>query len=83
MERVSEAAAITLKEMRNYATPGMTTKQLDDFGAKILSGFAAKLAPYLTYGFPGWICISVNNEFCHCIPSIMTVGLWSVIKVVL
>lgn len=69
MKKASEAVACTLKEMRNYAQPGMTTKQLDDFGAKILSDFGAKSAPYLTYGFPGWTCISVNNEFCHGIPS--------------
>src|SRR6478735_8749858 len=69
MKKASEAVAHTLKEMRHYAQPGMTTKQLDDFGAKILSDFGAKSAPYLTYGFPGWTCISVNNEFCHGIPS--------------
>lgn len=69
MQKASEAVAYTLKEMRNYARPGMTTKQLDDFGAKILSDFGAKSAPYLTYGFPGWTCISVNKEFCHGIPS--------------
>lgn len=69
MKKVSEAVAYTLKEMRNYAKPGMTTKQLDNFGAKILSDIGAKSAPFLTYGFPGWTCISVDNEFCHGIPS--------------
>lgn len=69
MQKASEAVAYTLKEMRNYAKPGMTTKQLDTFGGKTLSDFGAKSAPYLTYGFPGWTCISVNNEFCHGIPS--------------
>jgi methionyl aminopeptidase len=69
MKKASEAVAQTLKEMRNYAQPGMTTRQLDLYGAKILSNFGAKSAPYLTYGFPGWTCISVNNEFCHGIPS--------------
>lgn len=69
MQKASEAVAYALKEMRNYAQPGMTTKQLDDYGAKILSGFGAKSAPYLAYRFPGCTCISVNNEFCHGIPS--------------
>ena len=69
MKKASEAVAHTLKEMRNYAQPGMTTKQLDDYGAKILLDFGARSAPYITYGFPGWTCISVNNEFCHGIPS--------------
>ena len=69
MQKASEAVAHTLKEMRNYAQPGITTKQLDNYGAKILLDFGAKSAPYQTYGFPGWTCISVNNEFCHGIPS--------------
>ncbi|MCO5239773.1 MAG: type I methionyl aminopeptidase [Chitinophagaceae bacterium] len=69
MKKVSKAVACTLKEMQSYARPGMTTKQLDDYGAKILSDFGARSAPYLTYGFPGCTCISVNNEFCHGIPS--------------
>ncbi len=69
MQKASEAVACTLKEMRNYAQPGMTTKQLDSYGAKILANFGAKSAPYITYGFPGYTCISVNNEFCHGIPS--------------
>jgi methionyl aminopeptidase len=69
MKKASEAVAYTLKEMRNYAQPGITTKQLDNYGAKILSDFGAKSAPALAYGFPGWTCISLNNEFCHGIPS--------------
>ena len=69
MQKASEAVAYTLKEMRNYAQPGISTKQLDNYGAKILADFGAKSAPYLTYRFPGWTCISVNNEFCHGIPS--------------
>lgn len=69
MQKASEAVACTLKEMCDYAQPGITTKQLDNYGAKILADFGAKSAPYLTYGFPGFTCISVNNEFCHGIPS--------------
>jgi methionyl aminopeptidase len=69
MKKASDAVACTLKEMRDYAQPGMTTKHLDNYGAKILADFGAKSAPYLTYGFPGWTCISVNNEFCHGVPS--------------
>lgn len=69
MQKASEAVAYTLKEMRNYARPGITTKQLDDYGANILAGFGARSAPFLTYGFPGCTCISVNNEFCHGVPS--------------
>ena len=69
MQKISEAVAITLREMRNYAKPGMSTKELDDFGGEILKSFGAKSAPFLTYKFPGWTCISLNNEVAHGIPS--------------
>lgn len=69
IKKVSEVVAYTLKAMQEYAKPGMTTKQLDDYGAEILSSFSAESAPKLTYGFPGWTCISIENEFCHGIPS--------------
>ena len=69
MKQVSEAVGITLKEMRNYACPGMTTKELDDYGGDILNKLGARSAPRLTYGFPGWTCISINNEIAHGIPS--------------
>lgn len=52
MKKASEAVAYTLKGMRDYAKPGITTKELDNYGAAILAGFGAKSAPYLTYGFP-------------------------------
>lgn len=70
MKEVSQAVALTLKEMRAYAKPGMTTKELDNFGGKILKGLGAKSAPRSAYGFPGWTCISVNNEVAHGIPSV-------------
>ncbi|WP_461790001.1 type I methionyl aminopeptidase [Pedobacter sp.] len=69
MQKVSDAVAHTLREMRNFAKVGMSTKELDDFGGEILKQLGAKSAPFLTYGFPGYSCISVNNEFCHGIPS--------------
>lgn len=69
MQKASNAVAYTLKQMMKYAQVGMSTKELDEYGAKILSDLGAKSAPHLTYGFPGWNCISVDNEFCHGIPS--------------
>jgi methionyl aminopeptidase len=73
MQMASEAVALALKEMTRYAAPGMSTKQLDEYGAQILNALGAKSAPYVTYKFPGYTCISVNNEFCHGIPSAKTI----------
>ncbi|ATL45740.1 type I methionyl aminopeptidase [Chitinophaga caeni] len=69
MTAVSKAVAYTLKMMREYAKPGMSTKTLDDYGKQILEKMGANSAPYLTYKFPGYTCISVNNEIAHGIPS--------------
>src|ERR1700712_5667699 len=69
MKKASEAVALTLKEMRNFAKPGISTKELDNYGAQMLNTMGATSAPFSTYGFPGYTCISVNNEFCHGIPT--------------
>jgi len=69
MQKITAIVATALKEMRAYATPGMSTKTLDQYGRGILEDFGAKSAPKLTYGFPGWSCISVNHEMAHGIPS--------------
>lgn len=69
IQKVSEAVGMTLKKMRDFAKPGMTAKELDEYGGQILNELGAKSAPKLTYGFPGWTCISLNREIAHGIPS--------------
>lgn len=69
IKKISEIVGLTLKEMREYAKPGMTTKELDDFGGELLKRSNARSAPKLTYDFPGYTCISVNNEVAHGVPS--------------
>ena len=69
MKKVSDVVAYTLKEMKDYARPGISTKQVDDYGGIILQDFGANSAPNKKYKFPGWTCISLGNEFCHGVPS--------------
>jgi methionyl aminopeptidase len=69
IQQASEAVANTLKQMQTYAHPGMSTKELDEYGGKLLKQYGAKSAPRETYGFPGWTCISLNNEVAHGIPT--------------
>ncbi len=66
---ISEVVGVTLKKMRDYAQAGMSTKELDEYGGRLLKDYGAKSAPRLTYNFPGWTCISVNEEIAHGIPS--------------
>src|SRR5207302_1473109 len=47
---------------------GVTTKELDEIGAQVLADHGAESAPPRVYGFPGALCISVNDEAIHGIP---------------
>jgi methionyl aminopeptidase len=69
MQRISEIVGIALRKMREHARPGMSTGELDEYGAGILQQYGARSAPQISYGFPGATCISVNHEACHGIPS--------------
>ncbi|MFT3947126.1 MAG: type I methionyl aminopeptidase [Agriterribacter sp.] len=69
MKRISEVVANTLKTMREYAQPGISTLELDEFGGRLLQQNRAKSAPKSAYNFPGWTCISINNEIAHGVPS--------------
>ena len=48
--------------------PGITTAELDAIGARALAERGAESAPPKVYGFPGALCISVNDEAIHGIP---------------
>ncbi len=48
--------------------PGITTAELENIGARVLAERGAEPAPPKTYGFPGALCISVNDEAIHGIP---------------
>jgi methionyl aminopeptidase len=48
--------------------PGITTRELNDIGAGVLAQNGAESAPPKVYGFPGALCISVNEEAIHGIP---------------
>lgn len=73
IKKISEVVALILKQMIEYAQPGMSTGELDIYGKSILEKYEARSAPALAYGFPGYTCISVNNEIAHGVPSDKTI----------
>lgn len=48
--------------------PGVTTAGLAAIGSGVLAENGARSSPPMVYGFPGDVCISVNDEVVHGIP---------------
>ncbi len=81
MRAVGKLVALALREMRAAAQPGITTEQLDDMGAAFLRRHGARSAPQLEYGFPGFNCISVNDEVVHGVPGLRVLQRGDVVKI--
>lgn len=60
--------AKALRAMAAAVRPGITTAELSEIGGKILTAHGARSSPPMVYGFPGDVCISVNDEVVHGIP---------------
>jgi len=72
LELMKEAGRIVrraLDEMRAFIEPGVTTQEINDVGKRIIEAEGA-IPSFLGYnGFPAAICVSINNEVVHGIPS--------------
>jgi methionyl aminopeptidase len=62
-----------LQTLIDLVEPGMTTKQLADVASKELKSLGGEPAFLGFQGFPDVLCVSVNDEVVHGIPSIKKV----------
>jgi len=70
----------TLDRTAAAVRPGITTGELDRIGARVLANHGAESAPPKVYGFPGALCISVNDEAIHGIPGDRAVQAGDLVK---
>ncbi len=71
LEKLRACGRIVAKALRAMAVavrPGVTTAELADLGSKVLAEHGAQSSPPIVYGFPGDVCISINDEVVHGIP---------------
>lgn len=72
IERMREACRMSA-EIRdicaNAVTPGMTTGDIDDLVIDYCKRNKVKASFYRYSGFPGHICVSINDEVIHGIPN--------------
>ena len=57
-----------LRAMAAEVRAGITTAELSEIGSRVLRAHGARSSPPMVYGFPGDVCISVNDEVVHGIP---------------
>jgi methionyl aminopeptidase len=57
-----------LRAMAAEVRAGVTTGELCEIGSRVLAEHGARSSPPMVYGFPGDVCISVNDEVVHGIP---------------
>ncbi len=71
-ERVRESGRIVRKvlaELAEFIKPGVTTADIDALGREIISAEGA-VPSFLNYnGYPAAVCVSINREVVHGIPS--------------
>lgn len=68
LRKIGKIVARCLLHMQSKLEPGITTGELDALGGEFLAAHGARSAPKLVYNFPGFTCISVNEEAAHGIP---------------
>lgn len=68
LKDIGRICATAVKTMAAALEPGITTRELDQIGRKVLEDAGAQSAPEFCYQFPGATCISVNEEVAHGIP---------------
>ena len=80
--RVSCRMAATVRnKVAKAIKPGMTTLELDEYAQELIAGMGAKSAFFGYRGFPGHICVSVNDEVVHGIPSKRVVRMGDILSV--
>lgn len=68
LKKIGRIVAEARNAMKAATKPGITTKEIDEIGGKILKENGAISGPMGEYDFPGYNCISVNEEVAHGIP---------------
>ena len=81
LKRCGRVVAETLAAMRVAIRVGLTTRELDDVARSVMRKHGARSAPQLTYNFPGWTCISVNDEVVHGVPGARKLQPADVVKI--
>ena len=71
MQKAGRVVALVFEALAEIIRPGVSTYELDRKAEQVIRGEGA-VPSFLGYGkppFPGYICVSINQEIVHGIPS--------------
>lgn len=68
LKKAGRMVAEIRETMKAAVKPGVTTKEIDELGGRLFEEWGGVSAPKSEYDFPGFTCISVNEEVAHGIP---------------
>ncbi len=69
LRRVNQLVGRILAELRSMAQPGVTTEEIDAFAEAQVLAAGAEPAFKGYHGYPNTVCLSVNEQVVHGIPS--------------
>lgn len=74
MRRAGKVAAYILRKLKKFIQPGITTKDIEIFFDRELEKYPDMSPAFKGFmGYPASVCVSVNEEVIHGIPSIKKV----------
>ena len=81
MRESGRIAASVRDQVAEKVGPGVTTGELGDYAAELIEGFGGKSA-FLGYrGYPGQICVSVNDAVVHGIPGKQVISVGDIVSI--
>ncbi len=74
-------AAVLRERLLQMVEPGITTGDMEDVAVRLIKDFGARSAFKGYHGFPGVVCISIENEVVHGIPGARVIQSGDVVSV--
>lgn len=80
MKHVGRLVAECFPVLEALVRPGVTTAEIDAEAERFFTARGARSGPQRDYDFPGFICISVNDEIVHGIPGARAIRAGDLVK---
>ncbi|MCX7709928.1 MAG: type I methionyl aminopeptidase [Clostridia bacterium] len=81
LKEIGKIVSLARNKMVENIREGITTKELDEIGNCVLESYGATSAPKKERNFPGYTCISINDEIAHGVPNNRSLKIGDIVNV--